>query len=247
MKIPRHIAIIMDGNGRWAQRQNRARSDGHFRGVDSVVEITRACSDLGVKYLTLYGFSTENWRRPAAEVDILMRLIGSTVEEQTPMLLENNARLKVIGQLDRIPEQSRRQLEKGMQATAHCTGLTQVMALSYSARWELTEMARRVAREAAAGLLNPDDITEQTVAERLTTAGIPDPDLLIRTGGEQRISNYLLWQCAYTEFYFTDTLWPDFRKPQLLDAIEAYNGRERRFGKTSAQVSHQNTSESFTK
>lgn len=237
----------MDGNGRWAQRQNRARSDGHFRGVDSVVEITRACSDLGVKYLTLYGFSTENWRRPAAEVDILMRLIGSTVEEQTPMLLENNARLKVIGQLDRIPEQSRRQLEKGMQATAHCTGLTQVMALSYSARWELTEMARRVAREAAAGLLNPDDITEQTVAERLSTAGIPDPDLLIRTGGEQRISNYLLWQCAYTEFYFTDTLWPDFRKPQLLDAIEAYNGRERRFGKTSAQVSHQNTSESFTK
>lgn len=237
----------MDGNGRWAQRQNRARSDGHFRGVDSVVEITRACSDLGVKYLTLYGFSTENWRRPAAEVDILMRLIGSTVEEQTPMLLENNARLKVIGQLDRIPEQSRRQLEKGMQATAHCTGLTQVMALSYSARWELTEMARRVAREAAAGLLNPDDITEQTVAGRLSTAGIPDPDLLIRTGGEQRISNYLLWQCAYTEFYFTDTLWPDFRKPQLLDAIEAYNGRERRFGKTSAQVSHQNTSESFTK
>ncbi len=235
----------MDGNGRWAQRQHRERTEGHFRGVDSVVEITRACSDLGVKYLTLYGFSTENWNRPDREVDILMRLIGSTVEAQTPMLIENNVRLKVIGQLERIPEASRRQLEAGMAATAQCTGMTQIMALSYSSRWELTEMARKVARDVADGTLTAADITEQTVADNLATVGIPDPDLLIRTGGEQRISNYLLWQCAYSEFYFTDTLWPDFGRTQLLEALQAYSGRERRFGKTSAQVAH-NTSESIT-
>lgn len=237
----------MDGNGRWAQRQHRERTEGHFRGVDSVVEVTRACSDLGVEYLTLYGFSTENWKRPGKEVDILMRLIGSTVEAQTPMLLENNVRLKIIGQLERIPAASRRQLEAGMAATARCTGLTQIMALSYSSRWELTEMAREVAREVAAGTLTAAGITEQTVADRLATAGIPDPDLLIRTGGEQRISNYLLWQCAYSEFYFTDTLWPDFGRAQLLEALQSYSGRERRFGKTSAQVTHPDTSESITK
>lgn len=236
----------MDGNGRWAQRQNRERTDGHFRGVDSVVEITRACSDLGVKYLTLYGFSTENWHRPDREVNILMHLIGSTVEAQTPMLLANNVRLRVIGQLERIPEASRRQLEAGMAATAHCTGLTQIMALSYSARWELTEMARRMAREAAAGILLPENITQQTVENHLTTAGIPDPDLLIRTGGEQRISNYLLWQCAYSEFYFTETLWPDFGRNELIKALEEYSCRERRFGKTSAQVAGADTSESIT-
>lgn len=237
----------MDGNGRWAQRQHRERTDGHFRGVDSVVEITHACSDLGVEYLTLYGFSTENWKRPDREVDILMRLIGSTVEAQTPMLLENNVRLKVIGQLERIPAISRGQLEAGVAATAQCTGMTQIMALSYSSRWELTEMARKVAQEVAAGTLSAADITEQTVADRLATAGIPDPDLLIRTGGEQRISNYLLWQCAYSEFYFTNTLWPDFGRAQLLEALQAYSGRERRFGKTSAQVTNPDTSESITK
>lgn len=234
--VPAHVAIIMDGNGRWAAGRGKARSEGHFRGVDSVIEVTRASSDLGVKYLTLYGFSTENWRRPQEEVDILMSLIGDTIERQTSFLVENNVRLNLIGELDRIPEVSRRKLYNGVEATLHCTGLVLTMALSYSGRWELTEAARKIARRCMEGSLKPEEIDDDTIASELSTYPIPDPDLLIRTGGEYRISNFLLWQTAYSELYFTPVLWPDFGREQLKEALLDFQGRERRFGKTSQQV-----------
>lgn len=234
--MPRHIAVIMDGNGRWAAARGRARSEGHFKGVDSVIEITRACSEMGIQYLTLYGFSTENWNRPREEVDILMSLIGNTIEQQTPFLVENNVRLNLIGELDRIPETSRNKLHKGVSATAQCTGLTLSMALSYSGRWDITDAVRKLAGNVADGKLNPDDITQQTISNLLSTATIPDPDLLIRTGGEQRISNFLLWEAAYAELYFTPQLWPDFGVVQLMAAIKDFRSRERRFGMTSQQV-----------
>lgn len=236
MKIPCHVAIIMDGNGRWASRRSLNRSAGHFEGVGSVTRITRLCSDLGIEYLTLYGFSTENWNRPQEEVDILMHLIGTTVENETPELLRNNVRLKLIGDIERIPEESRRKLYASVEATSGCTGLLLTMALSYSSRWELTQVARRIAAEAAEGKLDPAAIDDSDIEKRLSTAGIPDPDLLIRTGGEERISNFLLWQCAYSELYFTDVLWPDFGSDAFMEALYDYSNRERRFGKTSAQV-----------
>lgn len=234
--VPRHVAIIMDGNGRWALNRGMARTDGHFRGVDSVIEITRASSDMGIAYLTLYGFSTENWNRPKQEVDILMELIGDTIERETPFLVENNVRLNLIGEINRIPAKSLLKLQAGVAATAHCTGLTLTMALSYSGRSELTLAARKLAQQVERGEIKSADIDTAMLANALDTVSLPDPDLLIRTGGEQRISNFLLWQIAYTELYFTPLLWPDFGPQQLKEAIEAYKGRERRFGKTSQQV-----------
>lgn len=235
-RLPRHIAIIMDGNGRWAQARNLPRSEGHVEGVNTVRRITEESSRLGIGYLTLYTFSTENWNRPPEEVDALMHLISIAIERETPDLIKNNVRLTMIGDIERLPEEPRRRLEGCFAATAHCTGLTLCLALSYSARWELTRAARILAAEAMRGEINPDEISDDTVADRLTTRTMPDPDLLIRTGGDTRISNYLLWQIAYTELMFTDTFWPDFSPEEYREAIRKYQSRERRFGLTGEQV-----------
>lgn len=235
-RVPVHVAMIMDGNGRWAKKRGKERSDGHSEGVATVHRVTQFSSDLGIKYLTLYAFSTENWNRPQAEVDTLMYLIGWAIERELPELLRNNVRIHLLGDIDRIPEDARKRLLYARDATAHCTGLNLNMCLSYSARWEITEAARKIAAMVADGSLAVADIDENTVAENLTTASIPDPDLLIRTGGEERISNYLLWQIAYSELYFTPVLWPDFTNEEYADAIIDFQKRERRFGKTSEQV-----------
>lgn len=235
-RMPVHVAMIMDGNGRWAKKRAMERTEGHYEGVGSVNRVTRFSSDHGIKYLTLYGFSTENWNRPKEEVDILMHLIGVTVEQETPDLIRNNVRLNLIGDLERIPEDSLTRLRKSETATAHCTGLVLSMALSYSSRWELTEAARKIARKVKDGTLDPAEIDENVFASNLCTAGIPDPDLLIRTGGDTRVSNYLLWQIAYSELYFTPILWPDFSDEDYADALLDYQGRERRFGKTGDQI-----------
>lgn len=235
-KLPRHIAIIMDGNGRWAKLRGLPRSAGHYEGVASVRRATELCSDLGVDFLTLYAFSTENWNRPQAEVDTLMTLIGMAIERETPDLIRNNVKLNLIGDLDRMPEDARSRLLRCREATSGCNGLTLSLCLSYSSRWEITEAARKIASEAACGALKPEDITEHSFSLSLSTAPLPDPDLLIRTGGEMRLSNFLLWQAAYAELYFTDALWPDFGKEALADAIADFMHRERRFGKTSEQV-----------
>ena len=235
-RLPRHIAIIMDGNGRWATARNLPRSEGHVEGVTTVRRITEESSRLGIRYLTLYTFSTENWNRPQDEVDALMHLISIAIERETPDLIKNNVRLTMIGDFDRLPEEPRRRLQGCFDATAHCDGLTLCLALSYSARWELTRAASIIAAEVAEGKLALGDITDDTVAERLTTAGMPDPDLLIRTGGDTRVSNFLLWQIAYTELIFTDTYWPDYSPEEYREAIKKYQTRERRYGLTSAQV-----------
>lgn len=245
-RLPQHVAMIMDGNGRWAKLRGMPRSAGHAEGVVSVRRVTELSSDLGIKYLTLYAFSTENWNRPDDEVATLMYLIGWAIERELPDLLRNNVRIHLIGDIDRIPEEARRKLLDCSAATAHCTGLNLLMCLSYSARWELTHTARMLAAKVAEGTLRPEDITEQSISDNLTTAlvaGAPDPDLLIRTGGEERISNFLLWQIAYSELYFTDTLWPDFGKEAYAQAILDFQNRERRFGKTSEQVTEENTAE----
>lgn len=236
--LPRHIAVIMDGNGRWARARGLDRSVGHNEGVKSVRRVTEICSELGIGYLTLYTFSTENWKRPKEEVDALMHLFSMVLIREVPDLIKNNVSLNIIGDIDKMPAEARDNLRKGMEATAHCTGLVLTLALSYSSRWELTEVARRIASEVKEGTLSPEEICEDTLARRLATAPMPDPDLLIRTGGELRISNYLLWQIAYSELYFTDILWPDFGKLQLLDAILDFQSRERRFGKTSDQLTN---------
>lgn len=233
-KIPAHIAIIMDGNGRWAKARGMNRSMGHQQGVVAVREITTACSNLGVKFLTLYTFSTENWNRPASEVAALMSLILTSLEEE--LFMKNNVRLRIIGDLSRVPDVVCDSIMALQRRTSVNTGMTMVIALSYSSRWEITETVRQIARDATDGKLNPDEISEETISERLTTNFMPDPDLLIRTGGEIRLSNYLLWQCAYTEFYFCDTFWPDFHEDDLKKAIAWYQNRERRYGKTSEQV-----------
>lgn len=239
-RMPVHVAMIMDGNGRWAKNRGFVRSDGHAEGVSTVHRVTKLSSDLGIKYLTLYAFSTENWNRPKDEVDTLMYLIGWAVERELPELLENNVRINLLGDIERIPEDARERLFYARNATAHCTGLQLNMCLSYSSRWEITEAARQLAQQAAQGKLNPEDITEESISNHLTTAGIPDPDLLIRTGGEFRISNYLLWQIAYSELYFTPALWPDFTDEDYVNALLDFQSRERRFGKTSDQVQHTN-------
>lgn len=235
-RIPVHVAMIMDGNGRWAKRQGFARSDGHAEGVSTVHRVTKLSSDLGIKYLTLYAFSTENWNRPQTEVDTLMYLIGWAIERELPELLENNVRIHLLGDIERIPEEPRKRLFYARDATAHCTGLQLNMCLSYSSRWEITEAARKLAALAVEGRIDPSSIDEKTFSNHLTTAGMPDPDLLIRTGGEERISNYLLWQIAYSELYFTPVLWPDFTDEDYADAILDFQNRERRYGKTSEQV-----------
>lgn len=233
-RIPMHVAIIMDGNGRWATARGWDRSVGHQQGVETVRRITTAASDLGVKYLTLYTFSTENWNRPPEEVAALMSLIFTSLEEE--LFMRNNVRLRIVGDLGRLPEDVRTSLEDLTARTVENSGMTLVLALSYSARWEITEAARKIAARTAKGELALQDITEKTITEALTTSFMPDPDLLIRTGGELRLSNYLLWQCAYSELYFCDTFWPDFNEEAFYAAVADYQSRERRFGKTSRQV-----------
>lgn len=233
-RIPRHIAIIMDGNGRWAAERGKERSYGHQAGVDTVRRITSECTRLGVKYLTLYTFSTENWNRPATEIHALMGLVLSSLEDE--IFMKNNVRFQVIGDLQRLPDVVQQKLKETMDHTAGNTAMTMVVALSYSSRWEITRATQRIAEEVKTGTLRPEDITEDTIAQHLTTSFMPDPDLLIRTGGELRISNYLLWQIAYSELYFCDTFWPDFSEEDLHRAILSYQGRQRRFGKTEAQI-----------
>lgn len=240
-RLPRHVAMIMDGNGRWARALGKDRSFGHYEGVNSVRKVTELSSDLGIEYLTLYAFSTENWNRPPQEVDILMHLIGMAIEQETPDMVRNNVHLRLIGDIERMPREAWDRLHACELATEHCTGLTMILALSYSGRREITRAAAEIARAAMHGEIDPDKISEETIADHLMTAGIPDPDLLIRTGGEQRISNYLLWQVAYSELYFTPTLWPDFGKAAYLDALIDYQSRERRFGKTGDQIKSENS------
>ena len=235
-RLPRHVAIIMDGNGRWAKQRNLDRSQGHIEGVNTVRKITEIASEIGIGYLTLYTFSTENWNRPREEVDALMNLIVVAIERETPDLIKNNVRLTMIGDMERMPQFARERLARCMDDTSHCTGLTLCLALSYSARWEIVEACRRVAAKVKNGEVDVAAIDDQLFADALSTHGIPDPDLLIRTAGDLRISNFLLWQIAYAELYFTDTLWPDFSKEEFCRAILDYQGRERRFGKTSEQV-----------
>ena len=238
-RLPRHVAIIMDGNGRWARARGLDRSEGHVEGVNTVRKITEAASEIGIKYLTLYTFSTENWNRPQEEVDALMNLIVIAIERETADLIKNNVRLTMIGDFGRMPDFARRRLSKCMDDTAQCTGLTLVLALSYSSRWEITEAVRNIAAKVQAGSLDPDDITDDTISRNLSTTDMPDPDLLIRTGGDFRVSNFLLWQIAYSEIYVTSTYWPDFTKDDFLDAMEQFQSRERRFGLTSDQVQQQ--------
>lgn len=235
-RLPRHIAIIMDGNGRWAKARNRERSYGHRYGVDAVRTVTEAASELGLEYLTLYTFSTENWNRPDDEITALMSLMVMAIERETPDLIKNNVRLRAIGDLSRIPAEVRERLDKCIEDTSKGTGVTLILALSYSSRWEITDAARKISRAVRNGEMDSDEINENTFGSFLSTKGIPDPDLLIRTGGELRISNFLLWQLAYAELYFTDEFWPDFGKESLYKAICNYQSRERRFGKTSEQL-----------
>lgn len=235
-RMPQHVAIIMDGNGRWAKAKGLDRSFGHQEGVVSVRKIVETANDLGIRYLTMYTFSTENWNRPEEEVQALMSLLVLAIKRETPDLMKNNVRLMAIGNLDRLPSDARATLMECISETSANTGTTVILALSYSARWEITEAVKRLAKEAIDKNINPDEITESVVSSYLTTQGIPDPDLLIRTGGEQRISNFLLWQLSYAEFYFTNEYWPDFREEELYEAILYYQQRERRFGKTSEQL-----------
>lgn len=235
-RLPRHVAIIMDGNGRWAKAKGIDRSFGHQEGVVSVRKIMDAVTQLGLKYLTLYTFSTENWNRPEEEVQALMSLLVSAIHRETPDMMKKNVRLTAIGDLSRLREDAYNTLQECIDTTSANTGTTLVLALSYSSRWEITRAARQLAQEVLEQKINPNDITEAMVSDHLTTKNIPDPDLLIRTGGEKRISNFLLWQLSYAEFFFTDVFWPDFREEELYEAILYYQQRERRFGKTSEQL-----------
>ena len=235
-RMPRHVAIIMDGNGRWAKKQGLARMYGHKQGVETVHRITETAAEMGIQYLTLYTFSTENWNRPKEEVDALMTLLVDTIAKETPTLMKNNVRLLTIGDTERLPEGAKRKFEQCMEETSGNTGLRLVIALSYSARWEITNAMQEAVRKVQAGALKAEDVNEELVSSLMTTAGMPDPDLLIRTSGELRISNFLLWQLAYSELYFTDCLWPEFTEEEFCKAIVDYQHRERRFGKTSEQV-----------
>ena len=235
-RLPRHVAIIMDGNGRWAKAKGKDRSFGHQEGVVSVRKIMDAVTQLGLKYLTLYTFSTENWNRPEEEVQALMSLLVSAIHRETPDMMKKNVRLTAIGDLSRLREDAYNTLQECIDTTSANTGTTLVLALSYSSRCEITRASRQLAQEVLEQKINPNDITEAMVSDHLTTKNIPDPDLLIRTGGEKRISNFLLWQLSYAEFFFTDVFWPDFREEELYEAILYYQQRERRFGKTSEQL-----------
>lgn len=233
-RIPAHIAIIMDGNGRWATAKGLPRSAGHAEGVESINCIASECARLGVKYMTAYAFSTENWNRPTPEVEALMGLVITQLQDE--IFMKNNIRFRVIGDIDRLPENVQKRLFDCMELTAGNTRMTLVVALSYSSRWEITNLMKECVQKAAKGELLPEDVSEDYINKHLQTNFMPDPDLLIRTGGEQRISNYLLWQCAYSEFYYCDTYWPDFREDNLHRAIADYQQRQRRFGKTGQQV-----------
>jgi undecaprenyl diphosphate synthase len=235
-KLPSHVAIIMDGNGRWAQQRGLERIFGHQQGVKALKEVIETAAELGIKYLTLYAFSTENWSRPDEEVSALMGIMIQSLNNETDTLMNNNIMLKAIGDVGRLAEDVKERLYETINLTSTCTGLTLVVALSYSSRWEITEAARRMSSDVINGLLNPDSINEEVFEKYLTTYLIPDPELMIRTSGELRISNFLLWQLAYTELYFTDELWPDFGKEDFYNAIIDFQKRERRFGKTSEQV-----------
>ena len=237
-RIPRHVAIIMDGNGRWAKQHGHERSFGHENGVSTVRQITEIASEVGVGFLTLYTFSTENWNRPQEEVDALMNLIVVSIEQRTPDLIKNNVRLTTIGNMERMPEFAANRLRKCMEDTGHCTGLVLCLALSYSSRWEIVEACREMASKCASGVMAPEDIDDEMFSRHLATRDMPDPDLLIRTGGDLRVSNYLLWQIAYSELYFTPKYWPDFTKEDFVDAIADFQARERRYGKTSEQVNN---------
>jgi undecaprenyl diphosphate synthase len=231
--MPRHVAIIMDGNGRWAKQRGLTRIEGHRAGAESVREMVRACGELGIQYLTLYAFSSENWARPKIEVTALMHLLEFYLQQEIPELNKNNVRLAAIGRLHELPQSAQRQLQKGIDALAKNTGLTLVLALSYGGRAEIVDAVRGIAREIKTGQLNVADIDENCISQHLYTKGIPDPDLLIRTSGELRVSNFLLWQISYAEIYVTDTLWPDFRRAELMKALEDYGKRQRRFGRVS--------------
>ena len=232
-RIPQHIAIIMDGNGRWATERGKERSYGHQAGVESVRRITSECTRLGVKYLTLYTFSTENWNRPADEVAALMGLVLTALEDE--LFMKNDVRFQVIGDIDRLPEEVQKKLQETIDHTADNKAMTMVIALSYSSRWEITKAVKEISALVAEGKAKADDINEDFISKHLVTSFMPDPDLLIRTGGELRISNYLLWQIAYSELYFCDTYWPDFAEADLHKAIASYQSRQRRFGKTEEQ------------
>ena len=235
-KLPRHIAIIMDGNGRWAKEQGKDRLFGHYHGVESVRNIVEGCAELGIQYLTLYAFSTENWDRPIDEVTGLMELLVQTIRKEVPTLNKNNIKLHLIGNIEMLPPSARKELDEACEETKKNSGLNLVMALSYSSRWEIINAVKNIGKKIKNGLLDPDDITDDIFKNYLCTVNLPDPELMIRTSGEYRISNFLLYQLAYTELYFTDTLWPDFRKENLYDALLDYQNRERRFGKTSEQL-----------
>ncbi len=234
--LPQHVAIIMDGNGRWATSRGKDRSEGHTEGVVSVRKITEAAVALCLPYLTIYTFSTENWHRPQAEVNALMAIMVAAIQRETPDLMKNNVRLTTIGNTGRLPEDVRLSLEACINQTSANTGTTLVLALSYSARWEIIEGVKRIVEDVKNNLVTTDALDEQLFASYLTTCKLPDPDLLIRTGGEKRISNFLLWQLSYTELYFSDILWPDFRENEFYEAILSYQKRERRFGKTGKQI-----------
>jgi len=237
--LPRHIAVIMDGNGRWAKRQGAMRIFGHQNAIEAVRNVSEVCAELGVEYLTLYAFSTENWNRPKEEVEGLMALLVGTIKAELDTLHKNNIRLATIGHTHSLPTSCQQELQEAIAATAHHDGLTLTLALSYSGRWELTEAVKSIAHKVKEGKIDPEQVDEALIHEHLATRHMPDPELLIRTSGELRVSNFLLWQIAYTELYVTDILWPDFKKDDLYEAILAFQKRERRFGKISEQLKSQ--------
>jgi undecaprenyl diphosphate synthase len=236
--IPRHVAVIMDGNGRWAKQHGEGRLFGHHEGVNSVRDTVEACGELGIKYLTLYAFSTENWNRPKEEVEGLMELLVSTIGLETPNLHKKGVRIVVIGDTKSLPLTCQKELQESIDLTSKNDVITVILALSYSSKWEITEAVKKIGKLIEKGELKSDEINSKLIEDNLGTAGIPDPELMIRTSGEHRISNFLLWQLAYAEFYFTDVLWPDFRKDEFYKAIISYQQRERRFGKTSEQITN---------
>jgi len=238
-KLPEHIAIIMDGNGRWAKAQGKHRIFGHKNGVKAVREVTEGCAEIGVKYLTLYAFSTENWNRPKMEVSALMELLFLTIGREIKTLQKNNIRLNVIGHIHNLPESNRKALAEVMEATKNNTRMTLTLALSYGAREEMTETVKKIAADVKSGKIQVEEITQQTISNNLYTAAMPDPELMIRTSGEHRISNFLLWQMAYTELYFTEKFWPEYTKNDLFQAIYNFQHRERRFGMTGEQINEQ--------
>lgn len=244
-EIPKHIAIIMDGNGRWAKSKGNIRTFGHKAGVDSVRDVTEACAQLGVEYLTLYAFSTENWGRPQSEVNALMRLLVNSLRKEADNLNKNNIKLATIGQIERFPEKCQAELKEAMELTHENTRLHLCLALSYSGRWDIVEAVKKLARQVKDGTLDPEQIDDELLSAHLSTAEIPDPDLIIRTSGEYRISNFLLWQLAYSELYITKTYWPDFRRDELYKAMESYQQRERRFGKVEEKNSQKKKTSSY--